>query len=242
MPPLDAQRIHDVLQLHHQGMKWRAIARALSISRNTVRQIVRDHDHARHSPHSALPTKPSPRRSSKLDAFRPQIDELLRLYPDITAQRVFERLRAQDFDGGYTVVKDLVRRIRPKPAPRPSRETAPREPGDMAECDWSPYPVTFTHAPPVTLQAFGYTLRYSTRKFYRFHEGNGLHPLMDGHLHAFARFDGAARRCKYDNQKPVVLRWEGAQPISLLSKLAGGPVEFRGKWERFGVISKLGWG
>ncbi len=36
---------------------------------------------------------------------------------------------------------------------------------------------------------------------------------MDGHVHAFARFQGAARRCKYDSQKPVVLRWEGGQPI-----------------------------
>jgi len=213
MPPLDEQRIHDVLQLDRQGMKWRAIARALRISRNTVRQIVRAHARARHSPHSALPTGSSYRRSSKLDPFRPQIDELFRLYPDITAQRVFESLREKHFDGGYTVVKDLVRRIRPKPAPRPSLQTAPREPGDMAECDWSPYPLTFTHAAPITLQAFGYTLRYSTRKFYSFHEGNGLHPLMDGHRHAFARFAGAARRCKYDCQKPVVLRWEGGQPI-----------------------------
>ncbi|MFH0900357.1 MAG: hypothetical protein V2A73_06990 [Pseudomonadota bacterium] len=83
----------------------------------------------------------------------------------------------------------------------------------MAECDWSPYLVTFIHAPPMKLQAFGYTLRYSTRKYYSFHEGNGLHPLMDGHVHAFERFNGAARQCKYDSQKPVVLRWEGNQPI-----------------------------
>jgi transposase len=213
MPPLDEKRIHDVLQLDREGMKWRAIARALKISRNTVRQIVVEHAHARQSPHAALLATPSHRRPSKLDPFRVQIDELFRLYPDITAQRVFESLRDNDFDGGYTVVKDLVRRIRPKPAPKPSLQTAPRQPGDMAECDWSSYPVTFTHAPPITLQAFGYTLRYSTRKFYSFHEGNGLHALMDGHVHAFERFAGAARHCKYDNQKPVVLRWEGGQPI-----------------------------
>jgi hypothetical protein len=65
----------------------------------------------------------------------------------------------------------------------------------------------------MTLQAFGYTLRYSTRKFYRFFEGNGLHPLMDGHRHTFDRFGGSPHRCVYDSQKPVVLRWEGNQPI-----------------------------
>jgi transposase len=213
MPPLDEKRIHDVVQLDRQGMKWRAIARALKISRNPVRKIMREHEGARQSPHSALPNKPCTQRSSKLDPFRAEIDELFRLYPDITAQRVFEILREKDFDGGYTVVKDLARRVRPKKTPTPSLETAPRQPGDMAECDWSPYPVTFTHAPPLTLQAFGYTLRYSTRKFYSFHEGHGLHPLMDGHVHVFERFEGAAQRCKYDSQKPVVLRWEGGQPI-----------------------------
>jgi len=205
--------MHDVIQLDREGMKWRAIARALKISRNTVRQIVHDHGRARQSPHSALPARRSIQRPSKLDPFRPQIDELFRLYPDITAQRVFEILRDTGFDGGYTVVKSLVRRLRPKKKTKPSLETDPRKPADMAECDWSPYQVTFTHAPPMTLQAFGYTLRYSTRKFYSFHEGNGLHPLMDGHVHAFERFGGAAHRCKYDNQKPVVLRWEGNQPI-----------------------------
>ena len=213
MSPPDEQLIYDVVRLDKEGMKWRAIARALHISRNTVRQIVTEHDRDREQPHTALVARRIIVRPSKLDGFRAKIDELLKTYPDITAQRVFEILREKGFGGGYTGVKVLLRRIRPKPPPTPSLETPPRVPGDMAECDWSPYPVTFTHAPPMDLQAFGYTLRWSTRKYYGFHEGNGLHPLMDGHVHAFERFKGAARRCKYDSQKPVVLRWEGNQPI-----------------------------
>ncbi len=170
MAPADERLIHDVVELDRAGMTGRAIARALEISRNTVRRIVEEHARTRQRPHSALPARqPSPGRPSKLDPFRTRIDELFRLYPDITAQRVFEILRGEGFDGGYSVVKDLVRRIRPKQAAQPSLETPPREPGDMAECDWSPYPVTFTHAAPMTVQAFGYTLRYSTRKCYRFH-------------------------------------------------------------------------
>jgi transposase len=211
--PLDTKLIHDVLQLTQEGMKRRAIARALHISRNTVRLIIETHSATRTTVHSALVQRRPRFRPTQLDRFRSKIDALLQKYADITAQRVFEILRSEGFEGGYTAVKDLLRRIRPKPAAKPSLETPPREPGDLAECDWSPYPVTFTHAAPMVLQAFGYTLRYSTRKYYGFYEGNGLHPLMDGHVQAFARFDGAARRCKYDNQKPVVLRWEGNQPI-----------------------------
>ena len=36
---------------------------------------------------------------------------------------------------------------------------------------------------------------------------------MDGHVLAFDRFKGCAKACMYDSQKPVVLRWEGHQPI-----------------------------
>lgn len=214
MPRFDVKLVHDVVQLDKEGMTWRAIARALKISRNTVRQIVNEHGRTREQPHTALPARRRIARVSKLDLFRPRVEELLKTYPNITAQRVFKILRDEKgYTGGDTIVKVLMRKLRPKQPPKPSLETPPREPGEMAECDWSPYPVTFTHAPPMMLQAFGYTLRYSTRKYYGFHEGNGLHPLMDGHLHAFERFAGAARRCKYDSQKPVVLRWEGNQPI-----------------------------
>jgi transposase len=157
---------------------------------------------------------PKSRRRRRGGPLRPHIEALLEKYPDITAQRVFEILREEDsYTGGDTIVKALVRKLRKHTPPKPSLATPPREPGDLAECDWSPFPVSFTHAPSMTLQVFGYVLRYSTRKFYSFHESTDIHALMDGHLHAFARFGAVARRCKYDNQKPVVLRWEGNQPI-----------------------------
>ena len=213
MPP-DEQLIHEVVKLSGEGMKRRAIARALHISRNTVRDILEKHTAARQQGHSALRPR-SPRvRSSALDVHRPKVEELLGTYSDITAQRVFEILRGQtEFRGGYTGVKDLVRRLRPKLAPTPSLETPPREPGDLAESDWATRVIPFTHAPPQELQVFGYTLRYSTRKYYGFHESKDIHALMDGHRHVFDRFEGAARRVKYDVQKPAVLRWEGNQPI-----------------------------
>ena len=133
--------------------------------------------------------------------------------PRITAQRVFEELRLLNFAGGFTAVKSLLRKIRPKPKPEPSRVTPVYGPGEMSECDWSPYAIPFTHVPPRTMQAFGYTLNYSHRKSFGFYDTNDLHALMDGHVQAFARFEGAAATTKYDSQKPVVLRWEGNQPI-----------------------------
>jgi hypothetical protein len=64
-----------------------------------------------------------------------------------------------------------------------------------------------------TVHAFSYVLVHSTRKYFDLYESNDLHALMDGHERAFTRFDACAAQCKYDSQKPVVLRWEGSQPI-----------------------------
>ena len=214
MSPPDEKVTQAVVQLEKEGMKRRAIARALKVSRNTVKAILDEHGRAREEPHTALPLRQSRPRPSKLDPYRPRIARLLETYEDITAQRVYEILRDEEgFKGEYSIVKVLVRKMRPKRAPQASLETPARVPGDMAECDWSEYPVSFTNAAPMKLQAFGYALRWSTRKYFGFQEGNGLHPLMHEHVHAFERFQGAARRCTYDSQKPVVLRWEGNQPI-----------------------------
>jgi transposase len=213
MRPLDEKTIHDVVLLSRQKMTRRSISRALHISRNTVRRVLDSHEADREEVHSALPVQSLKKRPSILDPFRAIIDENLRAYPNNTAQRVFETLREHGFTGGYTGVKELVRSLRPALVVTPSLETPRREPGDLGECDWSSYPVVFTHAPPATLQAFGYALRYSFRKYFGFHDRSDVHELMAGHVNTFKRFKGVPPRCKYDNQKPVVLRREGNQPI-----------------------------
>ncbi len=204
----------EVMQLAHEGMSRRAIARALSVSRNTIRKLLARQKKRRATPNLALQA-PAPRapRPSKLDGHRDEVRALLTRFPDITAQRVFEELRLKGFEGGYTAVKCWVRKVRPKESPEISRPTEKHGPGKMAECDWSPYTIDFTNGVRRTVQAFGYALTHSHRKFFRFYARGDLHSLMDGHVHAFGVFGGAAHRCKYDSQKAVVLRWEGRQPI-----------------------------
>ncbi len=209
----EAQVAHDIVLLAQQGMSRRATARALKVSRNTVREVLAAHAEARRKPHSALEKYPPHKRPSKLDEHRVKINALLERFPGITAQRVFEELRAAGYAGGYTGVKKLVRAVRPRPVVTPSLETTAYGPGEMAENDWSPYRIAFTHAPARTLQGFCYALVNSHRKHYSFHDRSDLFALMDGHVRTFDAFNGLARRCKYDNQKTVVLRWEGNQPI-----------------------------
>ena len=205
---------HQVITLAKQGVTARAIARALGVSRNTVRARREAHETGRETEHVAITPRPSraPRRS-KLDAWKPRIAELIARFADITAQRVFEILKDEGFDGGYTRVKKHMRTVRPTPRPTPSLTTPDYGPGEMSESDWSPYEVHFTHAKKAIVQALSYVLVGSKRKYFGLHESNDLHALMDGHERAFARLDGCALECKYDSQKPVVLRWESNQPI-----------------------------
>jgi transposase len=206
---------HQVITLDGQRMSWRTISLTCGVSRNTVKRIIGAHKRRRSEPHSALePPPPRAPRPSKVDPFLPRVEALLKQFDDITAQRVYEILSEEGFTGGYTAIKKAVRRLRPKPKPEPSRATPVYDPGQMAECDWSPYDdIAFTDGTTCKLQAFGYTLVHSRRKHFAFFVKSDLHALMDGHLQSFDRLGALAKECKYDSQKPVVLRWEGTQPI-----------------------------
>jgi transposase len=205
---------HQVALLAKQGDSRRAIARALGVGRNTVRALLAAHAEGRSAAQIALPARRARApRPSKLDKWRPRVAALMAKYADITAQRVFEILRAEGFDGGYTGVKRHVRAVRPRPKPAPSLTTPDYGPGEMAESDWSPYEIRFTTGKTAVIQALSYVLVVSKRKYFGLYDSNDLHALMDGHEHAFTRFDGFAHECKYDSQRPVVLRWECNQPI-----------------------------
>lgn len=205
--------VHQIVTLDRDGMSKRAITRAVGVSRNTIKAVLAAHASQRAAKHSALAPKPARApRPKKIDAYEGRIAELFTRYADITAQRVFEILAGEGFDGCYTAVKKCVRKLRPKKPP-PSLTTPSYGPGEMAESDWSPYAIKFTTGERMTVQAFSYVLTYSPRKSYALFARCDLHALMDGHELAFARFQGCAQRCTYDSQKPVVLRWEGSQPI-----------------------------
>ena len=208
---------HDVVMLAQQGMSDRAIARALHVGRNRVREILRVQEASRNgeTPPTALPPPPAS-RPSVLDVHEGFVRDLLARFPDITAQRIYEELCARQdvpFVGRYTIVKKYVRALRPKPVVELSQPVEEPEPGQVAECDWASITIDFKNRTQRKLQIFGYTLAYSHRRYYRMYDRADFHTLLDGHVEAFDHLEGIAEECKYDGQKTVVLRWEGQQPI-----------------------------
>jgi transposase len=115
---------HQVVTLAKQGQTRRAIARALGISRNTVRALLEAHAAARETEHIAIPQAPSRApRPSKLDAFKPRVAALLSRFKDITAQRVFEILKDEE-------IRRRLYRCKSLPAQGAPPTTADAEPGD----------------------------------------------------------------------------------------------------------------
>ena len=54
---------------------------------------------------------------TKLDAYKPIIEARLAAYPELSAVRVLDEVRAAGYVGGYTQLKAFVRRVRPAPPP-----------------------------------------------------------------------------------------------------------------------------
>jgi transposase len=200
----------EIIRRVHAGASRRAVARALGIDRKTVASVLHTYEQTRNAPSSALPRVRA--RRSQLDAYADQIAALLERYPDITAVRLDEELRAKGFTGGHTIVKDRLRRLRPRPtrAPVVRFETVP---GVQAQMDYSPFDISFTDEGRRRVHAFSYILGYSRRRYLRFVEAQDFATTVREHVRAFEHLSGAATVCLYDNMKVVVQGWDGEQPV-----------------------------
>ena len=133
--------VHQAALLAKQGESRRAISRALGVSRNTIRTVLAAHTQARTTEQVAIPKRPKRApRAAKIDAWRPRVAELMVRFVDITAQRVFEILRVERFDGGYTGVKRHVRAPRSPAKPTPSVTTPDYGPARWPRATGPPTP------------------------------------------------------------------------------------------------------
>lgn len=199
----------EVVLRHQAGASLRAIARELGISRGTVTRVLAQVQAQRSEPGPA--PLPRSRRRSRLDAYEPILQELLARYPDLTAMRAWQELQARGFQGRYTIVRERLRRLRPRPSPLPVQrfETLP---GQQAQMDFGVYDLDFCREGRRRVYLFSYLLGYSRRQYLRFVEAMDLTTTLREHVQAFHYLGGVARTCLYDNFKAVVLRHDADGP------------------------------
>lgn len=203
----------EVIRRWQQQMPMRQIALELRISRYLAKRIIMDHQagRAEGTAHPDLPTSPES-RGSILDQHLPFIQDLLTRWPSMTALRVYEELCGRGYMGKYTIVKDLVRRVRPQPNRQPVVRFESGK-GQQAQMDYATYEINFTAEGRRRVNLFSYILGYSRRQYLRFVESQDFETTIREHVRAFTHLGGVAATCLYDNMKVVVARYEGDEPI-----------------------------
>lgn len=184
----------EIITLRMEGLSIKAIARRLGCSRNTVRAALR-----RDGP----PVYERPRAPSKLDPYRDYLLARLSEFPELSAEALFEEIRAQGYQGGITILKDFTRPYRVRRREAVVRFETP--PGQQAQCDFSPLGRHEIQGRPTDLYLFHMVLGFSRMTYAEVVTDQRSETFLACHVHAFAYFGGMPREVLYDNAKICAL-------------------------------------
>ena len=190
-----------VLKDQH-ALKCSQIARELNLDYRTVEKWL-DKKH--------YEQRKSPQRASKLDPFKGQIVRMLETHP-YTAAQIFQRIREDNFDGGYTIVKEYVRKVRP-PKIRAFLKLS-FAPGECAQVDWGSYGSVTVGETSRRLSFFVMVLCYSRMMYVEFTVSQSMEHFLGCHQNAFEWFGAVPGKVMVDNLKSAVLkRIVGKDPL-----------------------------
>lgn len=180
-----------------EGLSQRAIAQRLGVSRRVVHYWIATGQLSRDL--STSPPRRASPRTTQLDPYQAIITARLASYPELSAVRIYEELRAAGSPGGITQVRDYVTRVRPQPAPDPvvRYETAP---GHQAQVDVAEF-----RLPWGKRYALVVVLGYSRLLSLKFYPRQTMTTVVSGLEEAFASFGGVPRELLFDQMKAVIL-------------------------------------
>lgn len=182
-----------------------AIANSLSLSRQTVRKALRSEAEPRYQ----RKIQPTP----KLGSFKSQLAEWLERDAKLarrqrrTAQRLFECLQVEGYQGSYGPVQRFVLDWKQQAPHRPSTTQAfvplAFPAGETCQFDWS-HEYVVLNGVLQTIKVAHFRLAYSRRMFLAAYPRETQEMVFDAHIRAFTCFGGAPKRMIYDNLKTVV--------------------------------------
>jgi transposase len=182
-----------------QGVSKVALAERLGVSRGTIYSWIRAGQLDRDLDGEAVRYRRRPGVSRKLDGYRGIVDCRLEEFPRLSATRIFLELRQAGYEGGYTQVKEYVRRVRPREAVEPIQrfETPP---GHQAQVDFAHFRLPWGRR-----WALLVVLGYSRLLWLRFFERQDSRVLFEGLEQAFAFFGGVPHEALFDQMRSVVV-------------------------------------
>lgn len=184
------------------GRSQRQVAKEFGISRVTVRKYVEGAEPVRR--------EAGPRARPVWEKVGPRVEALLTASKDwtggkqqLTATRLHKLLISEGHRVGVSLVKTAVAEWK-----RQRREVfvpLTYRPGDLAEVDFFE---VLVDVDGTRRKAWLFLMRlmYSGRDFAWIYERQDQISFLDGHVRAFAHFDGVVGRIAYDNLKAAVVR------------------------------------
>jgi transposase len=156
----------------------------------------------------SAPTPPRAKRSSKLDPYKPQIDQLL-AEGVWNAVVILREIQAAGYSGGVTIVREYVT---PKRVLRPSKATVRFETpaGRQLQSDWGEI-VTVIAGQEVKVHFIANTLGYSRRFHFWCTDSEDAEHTYEGLVRSFEYFGGVTEEVLVDNQKTAVLEHRTGQ-------------------------------
>jgi len=193
-------KIHDYSQQH--GLTVTQIARKIGLDPKTVAKWLKA---------KAFTPRQSSARSSKLDPYKTQIMGWLESHA-YSATQIFQRLKENGYEGGYSIVKDYVRLVRP--VYHPAFLTLSFEPGESAQVDWGAYGSVKVGSTRRRLSFFVMVLCDSRLMYVEFTVAQTMEHFLACHQNAFQFFGGVPKKVMVDNLKSAVLRRQvGQAPV-----------------------------
>jgi len=200
---IDFELFAKIKLLHEQkGLSAAQIASELDLDPRTVAKWLSE---------KRFRQRESSRRSSKLDSFKASIVRLLEAHP-YTAVQILRRIREDGYGGGYSIVKDYVRKIRPERPPAFLKLSF--APGECAQVDWGSFGSVGVGENRRRLSFFVMVLCYSRMMYVEFTVSQTMEHFLACHQNAFTAFDSVPERIMVDNLKSAVLkRALGKDPV-----------------------------
>lgn len=207
---IDPDKCNAVYLLHTEGMAVREIGRRLNLSRNTVRQIIKQQ--------GIVPVSP---RKDKIAIDR---ELLARLYNDCEhwVQRVHEKLLEEEgIQIGYSTLTRLLSEMGISKPPKTRCDRVPDEPGAEMQHDTTTYRVKLSGRKTKVIASLLY-LRYSKRKYLKFYRVFNRFAMKCFLHEALMHWGHAAKHNIIDNTSLARLRGTGKNAVIVPEMVAFG--------------------
>jgi transposase len=191
---IDYETYCKIMELHQQQLKPPQIARTLSLDLRTVLHWIEE---------GTYRSRQTARQASKLDPYKPLIVRWLETY-SYTGVQILRLLREEGYDGGPTILKDYIAKIRPRKVK--AYLTLHFAPGECAQVDWGEFGSVNVGSTRRRLSFFVMVLCYSRMMYVEFTVSQSMEHFLGCHQNAFNFFGSVPGKIMVDNLKSAVIR------------------------------------